>query len=117
MQTYNRNVCLAASLLILGGILIILGVSLYLKGDPEESGEISHPSVGVYNVVSQQPIVLRGSAVSTDAVVCRDRTYNYRLPYVSSWILGVVSCIPGMEARGVFGRAHVYKIGISLRII
>ena len=38
MQTYDRNVWLAASLLVLGGILVILGVSLYVKGDPEDSG-------------------------------------------------------------------------------
>ncbi|CAL5227864.1 g10899 [Coccomyxa viridis] len=40
MQTYDRNVWLAASLLVLGGILVILGVSLYVKGDPEDSGII-----------------------------------------------------------------------------
>ncbi len=44
MQTYDRNVWLAASLLVLGGILVILGVSLYVKGDPEDSGADDYDS-------------------------------------------------------------------------
>ena len=39
MRPYNRNVYLAIFLLFLGGLLLIIGLSLYLRGNPEDSGE------------------------------------------------------------------------------
>ena len=42
MRPYNRNVYLAVFLFFLGGLLLIIGVSLYLRGNPEDSGEEEH---------------------------------------------------------------------------
>ena len=39
MRPYNRNVYLAIFLLFLGGLLLIIGLSLYLRGNPEDSGK------------------------------------------------------------------------------
>lgn len=41
MMHYRKNVCLAVLLLCLGCIMLITGVSLFLKDDPESSGECS----------------------------------------------------------------------------
>jgi len=40
MKEYDRNVYLAAFLLVLGSILLTIGISLYVKGDPDDSGEV-----------------------------------------------------------------------------
>ena len=40
-STYRRNVTLAISLLIGGSVLLICGVNMYLKDDPDTSGEAS----------------------------------------------------------------------------
>ena len=45
MRPYNRNVYLAVFLLLLGGLLLIIGLSLYLRGDPEDSGETQNSRV------------------------------------------------------------------------
>ena len=55
MQTYDRNVCLAAFLLVLGGLLVITGVSLYFKGDPKDSGERLIASADMNTVSSHLP--------------------------------------------------------------
>ena len=67
MQTYDRNVCLAAFLLVLGGILVIVGVTLYLKGDPEDSGEHSPTSADIDTASSHLPKCLAGDCCRDEA--------------------------------------------------
>lgn len=104
MQTYDRNVCLAAFLLVLGGILVMVGVALYRNGDPDDSGEglirrladlLSCPTCQVTckGLLSGGILNPHGSSV-----VCRDYPNDSGLFRGPPWLLGFVSCVQGLEA-------------------
>ena len=70
MRPYDRNVYLAIFLLFLGGLLLIIGVSLYLRGNPEDSGEDQSDfadSSGFWLLARDHTVVIRAATAYLEA--------------------------------------------------